>query len=163
MAMENKHVGWIMMGLSLLFIIIIFLFNSALREIVKSSCTGEHALSCPMYITINEQTYLALAIVGIIIIIGLILIFSKPVERLIIKRVKEKKEKKEIDTSGLKPEEKQALKIIQEQKTIFQADLIEKMGCGNAKMSRILDRLEGHGLVERKRRGMTNVVVFKED
>lgn len=161
MAIENKHVGWIMIGLSLLFIIIIFLFNNALRTIVKSSCTGEHALSCPMYTTINEQTYLALAIVGIIIIIGIILIFSKPVERLIIK--KEKTHKRKIDLSDLKPEEKQALKIIQEQKTIFQADLIEKMECGNAKMSRILDRLEGQGLVERKRRGMTNVVVFKED
>ena len=30
-----------------------------------------------------------------------------------------------------------------------------------AKVTRIIDRLEGHSLVERKRRGMTNVVVLK--
>ena len=29
-------------------------------------------------------------------------------------------------------------------------------------VSRIIDRLEGKGFVERKRRGMTNVVVMKE-
>ncbi len=158
--MENKHVGWLMIGISALFVIVVFLFNSALRSIVKSSCTGEHALSCPMFTTINEQTYLSLAIIGLITLTGIILIFSKPVEKLVFKKIKEPKKK--IDTSELKPEEKQVLKIVQEEGTIFQADLIEKMNCGNAKMSRILDRLEGQGIIERKRRGMTNVVVLKE-
>ena len=51
---------------------------------------------------------------------------------------------------------------MEEHRTIFQADLIEKTGFGKAKMTRILDRLEGKGFVERKRRGMTNVVVIRE-
>ena len=117
-----------------------------------------------MYNTINQQTYLALGIVGILILVSLVLMFSKPQERVIIKTktIEKRPEKKIIDTSNLKPEEKQVLKLIQENKTIFQADLIEKTQLGKAKITRIIDRLEGSGIVERKRRGMTNIVVLKE-
>jgi len=60
-------------------------------------------------------------------------------------------------------QEKQVLDLVIENKAVFQADLIEKTGFGKAKMTRIIDRLEGQGIVERKRRGMTNVVVLKDD
>ncbi len=45
--------------------------------------------------------------------------------------------------------------------TAFQSDLVEKTGLDKVKVTRILDRLEGKGLVERKRRGMSNVVILK--
>ena len=54
------------------------------------------------------------------------------------------------------------MKLVEENKTIFQGDIIEKAGFSKAKVTRIIDRLEGKGFVERKRRGLTNVVVFKE-
>ena len=47
------------------------------------------------------------------------------------------------------------------QGTIFQPDLADKTGFSKVKVTRILDRLEGKQLIERKRRGMTNVVVLK--
>ena len=117
-----------------------------------------------MYDTITQQTYLALGIVGILVIVSIIMIFSKPHERVIIKTktVEKKPQKRIVDTSDLRQEEKQVLKIIQENKTIFQADIIDKTGFGKAKVTRIIDRLEGKGIVERKRRGMTNIVVIKE-
>jgi len=153
-------VGFIVLGISAVMVVIIFLFQGALKDIVRGSCGEEHALVCPMNVTIMQQTYLALAIVAVLVIIALVLIFSKPKERVVIKKVKERKKKKKIDTSGLRKEDKNVLKIVQENKTIFQADLIEKTGFGKAKVSRILDRLEGKGIIERKRRGMTNVVVL---
>ena len=163
--MENKQVGYILLGVSALIVLIVFMFQNALTSFVNSSCTLAHGgNSCPMYDTITQQTYLALGIVGILILVSLVLMFSKPQERVIIKTktIEKKAQKKEIDTSNLKPEEKQVLKIIQENKTIFQADLIEKTQLGKAKITRIIDRLEGSGIVERKRRGMTNIVVLKE-
>ena len=160
--MENRKVGYLILGIAVIMVIIIFLFNSTMKEIVDATCSSEHGSSCPMYTSILRQTYLALSIVGILIIIGLFLVFSKPEERIVIKKVKEKIKKKKIDTSGLRTEEKQVLKIVQKNKAIFQADLIEKTGFGKAKMTRILDRLEGNGIVERKRRGMTNIVIFQE-
>lgn len=160
--MENKNVGWLIIGISIVIIAIIFIFSSTLKDIVKSSCGLEHSITCPMNQTIEQQTYLALSIVSILIVIGLVLIFSKPSERIIIKKIQGKTEKKEYDISKLTKEEKSIFALVKENKAIFQAELIEKTGFGKAKISRIIDRLEGNGFVERKRRGMNNVVVLKD-
>ncbi|MBI2632349.1 hypothetical protein HYW75_05070 [Candidatus Pacearchaeota archaeon] len=161
--MDNKNVGILIIGITVLIIFIIFLFNNAMKQIVTEGCPAVHqGLSCPAYKTINQQTYLALAITGILAIIGLILIFSKPKEKVVIKKIKDNGQKRKIDVSELTPDEKSVLKLIQGERTIFQADLIEKTGFGKAKITRILDRLEGKDIVERKRRGMTNVVVLKK-
>ncbi len=45
---------------------------------------------------------------------------------------------------------------------IFQNDLIQKTGFSKVKVSRLLDKLEAKNLVERRRRGMSNVVVLKQ-
>ncbi len=161
--MENKNVGWIIIGISILIIFIIFLFNNAMKTIVKEGCPYAKAgYECPSLKTIDQQTYLALAIVGILIILGIVLVLSKQKEKIIIKKVKETLPKKQIDTSDLKSEEKQVLNLIKEQKAMFQADLIEKSGFGKVKISRILDKLESKGIIERKRRGMNNIVIFKD-
>ncbi|MBS3065900.1 MarR family transcriptional regulator [Candidatus Pacearchaeota archaeon] len=161
--MENKNVGWLILGISAIIIGIIFLFKSALEQISASSCSMEAAL-CPMNKTIDQQTYLSLAIVGILVVIGLVLIFSKPKEKLVIKRIKEKVEikRKPIDYTKLDKEEKPIIKALEKaQGTMFQSDLVEKTGFDKVKVTRILDRLEGKQIIERKRRGMTNVVVLK--
>ena len=93
--MENKYVGYLLMGISILVIIIILLFNSTLKEIVKDSCGEAHSLSCPMNKTVDEQTYIALGVVGILVIVSFILIFSKPQKEIIFKtRTVERKFKK---------------------------------------------------------------------
>jgi uncharacterized membrane protein len=160
--MENRNVGWFILGIAAVIIAIIFIFNSALHDIVVSSCGLEHSLICPMNDTIEQQTYLALSIVAVLVIIGLVLIFSKPSERIIIKKVKEKTPEKVFDTGKLTREEKSVFNIIKENRAIFQADLIEKTGLGKAKITRIIDRLEGNGFVERKRRGLNNIVILKD-
>lgn len=160
--MENKNVGYLVLGIAIVMVLITFLFNNAMKDIVKVQCGLEHGLVCPMNQTIETQTYLSLGIVGIVIIIALFLIFSKPNEKIVVRKVQEKAKKREYDLAELRPEEKQVFAIIQKNNAIFQADLIEKTGFGKAKMTRIIDRLEGQGMVERKRRGMTNVVVMKE-
>lgn len=159
--MENKNVGYLIVGISILIIMIIFLFNSAVRDVGVATCSMDK-LTCPMYESANKQTYLSLGIVGLLIIVGLVLIFSKPEERIIFKKVEAKPQKKKIDVSELNPDEKKVLALIQNNKAIFQAELIEKTGFGKVKITRIIDRLEGKGIVERKRRGMTNVVVLKD-
>jgi uncharacterized membrane protein len=161
--MENKNVGYLILGISALIAIIIFLYRNALKSIVEATCSAAHGDVCPMYMSIDQQTYLALAIVGVLVLIGIILILSKPTEKIIIKKVKEKVVKKKINMSDLRKEDKEVLKLVQKEGATFQADLIEKTGFGKAKMSRVIDRLEGKGIVERKRRGLTNVVVMKDN
>ena len=45
--------------------------------------------------------------------------------------------------------------------TIFQSQLVERSGFSKSKVSLVLDRLEARGLLERRRHGMSNVVVLK--
>ena len=163
--MENKNVGWLLLGVSVLIVLLVFLFNNTLMESVRNSCFIQHGdvQSCEMYDSVNYQTYLALVIVGVLIITSLFLIFSKPNEKIIIRKVKEKKIQREVDLSSFRPEEKKIYNLVKGNGAIFQADLIEKTGFSKARMTRIIDKLEGNGLVERKRRGMTNVVVLRED
>ncbi|HLD57917.1 MAG TPA: MarR family transcriptional regulator [archaeon] len=51
--------------------------------------------------------------------------------------------------------------IVASQGTIFQSELVEKSGLDKVRVSRVLDKLEGRGLIERKRRGMSNVIVLR--
>jgi len=159
--MENKKVGYILIGVAIFLVIIILLFNNALSEIVTLSCGLDHGEFCPMQQTVNQQTYLALGIVGVLLIVALNLIFTKPKEKIIIKKVREKKKK--IDRSKLSRDEKKAIDMLEnENGTMFQATMMEKLGIGKVGMTRLIDKLEAKQLVERKRRGMNNVVVLRQ-
>ena len=60
------------------------------------------------------------------------------------------------------PDEKVIVRIIiDDDGTVFQSQLVEKSGFSKSKVSLILDKLEARRVLERKRRGMTNVVVLK--
>ena len=67
-----------------------------------------------------------------------------------------------VDLSKLDEEERQLFKIIEAgEGSAYQSDLIKESGFSKVKVTRLIDRLESKGLVERKRRGMTNLVVRK--
>ena len=157
--MKNKNVGYLISGISILILIIIIIFNQGLKSIVSETCS--HGPSCSMYSTINFQTYLSLSIGVLVFLIGLFLIFAKEHEIITIKKVKEKQKTKKINLEGLNKDEKEVIKILQEEKgAIFQKTLMEKLNCGKVKITRILDKLESRELVMRKRRGMNNIVVL---
>lgn len=161
--MKNRAVGIIVIGIAVLMGFIIYLFNRALTEIVNTSCS--HGPGCPMWGTINFQTNVGLGIMLFVVIIGLYLIFSEKFQ----KKESGETKKEHLDPkdysqtlSKLIPEEKIIFeRILEAQGTIFQSDLVEKTNFTKVKVTRILDKLEGRGLMERKRRGMTNVVILK--
>jgi putative component of membrane protein insertase Oxa1/YidC/SpoIIIJ protein YidD len=157
--MENKTVGWIVVGIGILVGAIALIFNIGLKKIVGDTCT--HGPTCSMYDTIAVQTWISLAIVGIILIIGVVLMFIKPKEKVIVKTIKEKKKKK--DYSGLDKKEKEVVDLLlNEGNAMFQADLMEKLNIGKVGVTRLLDKLEAKQIIERKRRGMNNIVVLKD-
>ena len=159
--MENKNVGYLILGISVLIIFIIFLFNNAMKNILIQSCPLEHGgIACPAYATITQQTYLSLGIVGLLIVVGLVLVFSKSQEKIVLRKIKERKKK--IDFSNIDKDEKKIVDLLlQEDNAMFQADLMEKLGIGKVKTTRILDKLEAKQIIERKRRGMNNIVILK--
>ncbi|MEM2932889.1 MAG: MarR family transcriptional regulator [Candidatus Pacearchaeota archaeon] len=169
--MKNRIVGFIILGIAVLIGYIIFSFNRALTSIVNAICT--HGPSCPMSGTIKFQTNVSLGIMIFIIIIALYLIFFGKEEKIITKtrtirpQIEPRKITKEHYQKILKSlsdDERAVLeRIIESEGAIFQSDLVDKAGLSKVKITRILDKLEGRGLVERRRRGMTNVVILKHE
>ena len=66
-----------------------------------------------------------------------------------------------MNLSGLNSQEKEATNLIIKEKGIFQKTLMEKMNLGKVGMTRLLDKLESKGIIERKRRGMNNFIALK--
>jgi len=159
--MKNRNVGFLIVGIAVLIGVIILLFNSGLKDIVDQTC--DHGTECAMYDTIALQTNLSLAIAGLVLVIGLFFIFSKESERIVIKKVKEKSVKKKIDVSKLDSDEKKVLGILKrENGAFFQSSIMEELEVGKVKMTRLMDKLEAKQIIERKRRGMNNIIVLKD-
>jgi len=156
--MENKNVGWLIIGIAVVMAIIVLIFNLALKNIVGETCSHDN---CTMFDTIKTQTWLSLSIVFIIVVIGFVIMYAKPKERIVVKKIKDKKKK--LDLSGLDKDEKKVVSLLlEENKAMFQSDLMEKLEIGKVKTTRLLDKLEAKQLIERKRRGMNNIVVLKD-
>lgn len=69
---------------------------------------------------------------------------------------------KKPDLERLDKDEKRVINLLlKENKAMFQATLKEKLDIGKVKLTRLLDKLEAKQLIERKRRGMSNIVVLK--
>lgn len=158
--MKNKNVGFLIIGVAVVIVIIILIFNTALKDIIGATCS--HGPSCGMYDSLRIQTWISLVIVGLVLVVGFFLIFSKPEEKIVIRKVKERVRKKKIDLSGLDKNEKKVVRLLQEDDgVVFQRDLMERLEIGKVGMTRLLDKLEAKQFIERKRRGMNNIVVLK--
>jgi hypothetical protein len=68
-----------------------WIFDYSVRNVISMTCS--HGPSCSMYTSLSIQTWISLSIVGLIIIIGLFLIFAKEHEKIIVRKEKEKKKK----------------------------------------------------------------------
>ena len=158
--MENKIVGYIILGFSILLGIVIYMFNNALNKIVNVSCS--HGPSCPMWGTIEVQTNISMGVMGFIILIGLYLILfadndlNKPLNK------KSPHKRKKGIYNNLNENEKLVLdKLFKSNGIIFQSSLVQKTGFTKVKITRVLDNLEKQDIIERRRRGMTNEVILK--
>lgn len=150
---KNKKIGLLIISIGLLIAYIIYSFNKALTGVVfMSQCALD---TCPHEAALKFQTNVSIVILIVVIAAGIIFMFLKE------KPAQVKKENIEI-TKTLNAEEKAIYYIAAKEGSVFQADLVEKSGFDKVKVTRILDKLEGKGLIERKRRGMTNIVILKQ-
>jgi len=172
--MRNRYVGIIVVGISLLIGFLVWLFNKSLSDIVNDSCS--HGPTCPMWGSIRFETNVGLGLMVFVILVGLYLVFFAKDDPQIVKEVhrevkivKEQVKSKKLDKAHfqkvldtLDPEARLVLeKVIENNGSIFQSQLAQDLNLTKVKITRILDRLEGKGHIERKRRGMTNVVILK--
>ena len=78
------------------------------------------------------------------------------------KQTEQKTERKDVDESKLDEEEKRVYALLKGGSgSIYQSGIIKDTGYSKVKVTRILDRLESKGVIERRRRGMTNIIFLK--
>lgn len=65
-------------------------------------------------------------------------------------------------TEGLDEESKKVYELICARGgSVFQGELVKESGFSKVRVTRILDKLEMNGFIERKRRGLSNIVLAK--
>jgi uncharacterized membrane protein len=161
MKLDHKTMGTILAGLGLLLIIILVLIKINFDSQAVFFCEAVDAdpdrdmSDCPAHQ--SNIPWLVMAGFGIsFVILGAGIYF-------ILLNNKEKKEFSAMDVSKLNKDELKIYNILNERKgSAYQSDLINGTGFSKVKMTRLLDKLEfDDKILERKRRGMTNIVILK--
>ncbi len=160
--MNQKHVGYVLTVISIVIIIALFFtkINVDKQEVYLCKLIEENPSKtmdeCPAHDSGVSWFILgAFVLISIMLAIGILLIFTPPT-------VEKSEEYKKIDESKLSEEEKQVIGFLKEKEgSAYQSDLIKETGHSKVKITRVLDKLEGKGILEKKRRGMTNIIVLK--
>ncbi|MBI4146981.1 MarR family transcriptional regulator [Candidatus Woesearchaeota archaeon] len=120
-------------------------------------CIHTDGRACP-FVQLNKLAafkYIGFFADLVLFLFGLSLFLQKTPEEKALKKARSA-------AKSLGGEEAKAFDLItQSNGMIFQNELVEKMALSKVKVTRILDKLEAKGLLERRRRGMTNVIILK--
>ncbi len=161
MKIAPRPLGLMIISLSIILIILLGFVKVNSDEQAAALCNvfseaGESMEDCPAHN--NPNSWLFIAAFGITFLVtgvGINLFLPKRSRAHAVNF-------KEIDLSELDKEEKNIYNNLKENKgSMYQSDLTRKTGFSKVKVSRILDRMEQKDILERKRRGMTNIVVLK--
>jgi ABC-type uncharacterized transport system permease subunit len=95
-------------------------------------------------------------------VLGVSLFYLLQVDRTRLRDLSESGNWDDLIENMTDQDERQILQLIaNENGVIFQSLLVESSGFSKSKVSLVLDRLEARGVLERRRHGMSNVVVLK--
>lgn len=123
----------------------------------SSECSHPSGAPCPyqQLSVLVVPKFVALFVDAVLFAVGLFLFLQKKPEEKALSNARKA-------AKSLGGDEAKLFDIIVESNgLVFQNELVEKMSLSKVKITRLLDKLEAKGLVERRRRGMTNIVVLK--
>ena len=158
----NKTIGALLIGFSIILLFTLVFVKRDIDETDAFLCEKFHENQwnmeeCPTHKSNTSWLIVSAFGVGFLMLgLGIYMVFlPRNVQSL-------KKEFKDIDISKLDNEEKKIYEFIKSKGGgSYQADVIRETGFGKVKVTRILDRLETKDVLEKKRRGMTNIIVLK--
>ena len=167
MARTEKFVGYSLIVFSIALLAALSFIKIQLDSQASYLCAYFHEKSletdCPVHKANSVWTVISWALTTafgidfLVFVSGVYLaFFYKPFSR------ESKKDFKEIDLSRLGDDEKKVYYIVKGKNgSAYQTDLIKETGFSKVKITRVLDKLESMEILERKRRGMTNIIVLK--
>ena len=160
MVFGQKQLGILLIGVAVLLILLLTWVKLDLDEQGVFLCEavaanpGLSMEDCPVHK--SNTSLLIMGAFGIAVLIfgsGLYLTFSsKPISA----------PRKQIDPNDLDADEQKLLALLQQNRgSMYQSDLIKQTGFSKVQMTRVLDRMAGKQVIDRQRRGMTNIVVLR--
>jgi uncharacterized membrane protein len=160
MDVNNKQVGIIIIVFSVVLFLVMFSVTDRIlkaNEVLHHGCNLPEGV-CP-YTGFPSQSMFGYVISAGLFVFGVVMIFTSNKDETKKSQVNMQLKEK---IGLLQADEKKIYKeIISAGSMIFQNELIEKTGFSKVKITRILDKLEAKKIVERRRRGMSNVVIVK--
>ncbi len=161
---SSKILGLILMGLSLALLIVLGLtkvhsdYEEALLCDAFHNTPGSDLSQCPVHGShISWLLLIASGITFLILGVGVYLLF---LQEHVIRM--EERTFKPLDASKLDGEERRIYDLLKAQDgSMYQSDLIKETGLSKVKVTRMLDKLTTKGVIDRKRRGMTNLIILK--
>lgn len=158
---DVKRIGVVISVLSIILLYILASFSIEIAKVKAAACVHPTGGPCPITAHIPVASYFGFILLLGIGYLGIQLASKAGASEKIRKEISMKAEEAAKKLDG---DEKKAYELIAASDgVIFQSDLVEKMGYPKMKVTRILDKLEGRNLIERRRRGLTNIVVIKHN
>lgn len=161
MEINQKSLGAVLIALSII-LLFIFTFVKLDRDNQTNSlCSIIHENKINIQECQGHETnfswliIVAYSIEFIVLIIGIYTLIM-PIKN------EEVKQPEKVNSSKLDDVEKKIFEILKDKEgSVYQTDLVSETGYSKVKITRILDKMETKGILERRRRGMTNIIVLK--
>ncbi len=164
--MDNKKLGLIIIGISIILILFVLLLESQLRQLQINSCIDLCTELC------REQDshyiiYGSIAIIFSTLSLGIYLLFFEKSYQTLVSKLKEDSsikseiEKFNLILLGLNKDEKKILVAVKDQDGITQHTLGLRTDMHKSKLSVIVSMLEQKGLVKKEKLGKTNQIFLK--
>ncbi len=156
--MNQKRLGVIITAISIIIIILMVTFqiqlNNQNAKACDELCGGHGAAICPYHENSNS---------AFLIVTSLLTAFMTGIGLYLLRAGNEKIiTQKEYDLTKFEHLERDIFLFIKgSTRGVYQSDLAKTFSLSKVKVTRILDKLESLDYIERKRRGMTNIVVAK--
>jgi len=167
--MDNKNLGIILIIASLLIGGVVYTFHGALSQNAEASCTCGHSEgeTCPMDDENYIQTYAGIFLIGVILSLGLYLLFFEKSQKEIMRTLKKqrinqnKDDKFNVLLMALDEDEKKIIKAVREQDGITQQTLRLRTSLHKSKLSILLDSLAKKNLISKEPFKKTNKIHLK--
>jgi uncharacterized membrane protein len=163
--MDNKRLGLIIIGLSVVFSLFLWGFNSQLSEVKADSCA--YPETCDATHEPPFLTHGGIAVVVAMLSLGSYLLFFEKSHEALIKKLKEdtsiksRDERFNLILMGLNNDEKRVLTAIKEQDGITQHTLRIRTNLHKSKLSIIVGILEDKSLIKKEKKGKTNQLFLR--
>jgi len=161
MKFNQKNIGMALIGFSILLLVSLIFIKMDIDKKSEFLCESVHTnpniemSQCPVH-----QSNLSWLMVSAFSLAFLVL--GSGIYSISTSGKKELQDFEKVDVSKLDKEEMGVYNTIKKNEgSIYQSDLMKKMEFSKVKMTRVLDKMESKKILERKRRGMTNIIILK--